>query len=182
MGVTPSSQGLPGGPCRADSRGAGILSVVDARTAGDLLDSGATGYHSDDFTPGPKASQGKSMLAQNPRTLEGDGIAKLMSPRSPFYSRGQRPGLIEQPSQAASTRVLPEYRVLCSPQDCGQSLQAPGALESNREDQRPHLTQFPKSLESSAQPGSFKHPFISLKCCCNHKVSLTEDERLSKHE
>ena len=78
--------------------------MVDTRPAGDLLDSGATGYHSDDFTPGPKASQGKSMLAQNPRTLEGEGIAKLMSPRSPFYSRGQRPGLIEQLSQAGSTR------------------------------------------------------------------------------
>lgn len=182
MGAAPSSQGLPGGPCRADSRGAGILSVVDTRPAGDLLDSGATGYHSDDFTPGPKASQGKSMLAQNPRTLEREGIAKLMSPRSPFYSGGQRPGLIEQPSQAGSARVLPACRLLCSPQGCGQSLQAPGALESNREDQRPHLTEFPKALESSAQSGTFKLPFISLKGCCNHKVSLTEDESLSKHQ
>ena len=52
-----------------------------------VLDSGATLLlmTNDDVTPGPKASQGVSLLAQNPRTLKSRGTAKRLSPRSQFH-------------------------------------------------------------------------------------------------
>lgn len=40
----------------------------------------------------------------------------------------------------------------------------------------------PQVIAFLAQPGSFKHPSISLKSCFNHEVSLTRDESLSRHK
>ena len=157
-------QWLPGRHCRTDSSRTYKLEEKRFRFRGHFTTDDQRWHHSR-----AKSITGGVTACTEPQNFEEQRDCKAPESKvSVSWWKTLRSGLTEQLSQAGTTGCWLSPGCFAAHRAVARGCRRQELLDSNREDWRPRLTQFPKSLHPQ-QSGNFKSPFIiSLKSYFNH--------------